>query len=383
MKKSKVKQIIIYLLVILVILIIALMLAVQKNEEEIVGEPLPQIITEPTTIEEVLEKYDSEYIRREKNTIYVRFGKDLYDEEGNSNQEYFYKIIEELKPYFEKNFTLIDEEKNIKIYVYLDSNDYIINDNENFYEETNGEHYAVIDKVDIVDAVNMYIESPELDDLIMDGMFIKKIALEELGEEDQIEREDGYKSYKNGNVLIDEYEYSKRARNIIFSNEYKSGILVDVTMQDSLQSILEKYPEPSFGSVKDGYLGYRTKDVYIFFYDNEISVYGYSYTENKMMENYIEEYFQTRDLNLFKKRMVVTFDNFYQYTYDEEKQDLYLSYPSMGLEIDIKGNDPTGITLYQNYYFTDKTKKFVKDGLIKLEANVDFLEKIEKERVSK
>ena len=94
MKKNKVKQIIIYLLVILVILIIALILAVQEKEEQIIEEPLPQIITEPTTIQEVLEKYDSEYIRREKNTIYVKFGKDLYDEQGKSNQEYFYKIIE-------------------------------------------------------------------------------------------------------------------------------------------------------------------------------------------------------------------------------------------------------------------------------------------------
>lgn len=383
MKKTKIKHIIIYLLIILVILIFALIMAVQKNNEQIEEIVDPEIIIEPTTIQEVLEKYDSEYIKREKNKIYVKFGKDLYDEEGNSNQEYFYKIMEELKPYFEENFTLIDEEKNIKIYVYLDSKKSIINDKENFYEEIDGKDYSGVDKVEIVDKTTMYIESPELGDLVLDGMFMTGEAGETLGEEDPVEREDGYKSYQNGNILIDSYEFSKRARNVIFSNEYKTGILPDVTTQDSLQTILEKYPEPAFGSIKEGYLGYRTKDIYIFFYDDEISVYGYSYTENTKMEEYIEEYLETRDLNLFKKRMVVTFENFHEYTYDAENQNLYISYPSIGLEINIQGNDPTGITLYQNYRFTDKTKKLVKDGLVKLESNVDFLEKIEKERVSR
>ncbi len=55
-------------------------------------------------------------------------------------------------------------------------------------------------------------------------------------------------------------------------------------------------------------------------------------------------------------------------------------FSNRGFEIDIEDNNPKGIILYSNYYFTEKTEKYVEDGLITLREKQDSVEKIEKER---
>ena len=97
MKKNKIKNIIICLFMFLMVLIIVVAFVLKREETLYPEISLPEVIKEPTTIEEVLEKYDSQYISKEKYRVYVKFGKDLYDDEGNSNKEYFYSIAEELK----------------------------------------------------------------------------------------------------------------------------------------------------------------------------------------------------------------------------------------------------------------------------------------------
>ena len=57
-----------------------------------------------------------------------------------------------------------------------------------------------------------------------------------------------------------------------------------------------------------------------------------------------------------------------------------MNYCTRGIEIDIKGNDPKGITLYSNYYFTDYTKSLVKNGVVSFDGKTDMVEKKELER---
>jgi phage-related protein len=62
-----------------------------------------------------------------------------------------------------------------------------------------------------------------------------------------------------------------------------------------------------------------------------------------------------------------------EYEYDEEAKNLHISYPYIGVDINIKNNDSTGITLYSNYYFTDKTKRFIAEGKITLDSKTDAI----------
>ena len=58
-----------------------------------------------------------------------------------------------------------------------------------------------------------------------------------------------------------------------------------------------------------------------------------------------------------------------------------MNFPTRGMEIDIQNNDPKGITLYNNYCFTDDSRQLVKDGYISY-RDVDAVLKYEKERRS-
>ena len=72
---------------------------------------------EANTVLGVLEKYNCIFVRDIDNTIYVVFPKDLFDDLGNSNEDYFISITKDLEDFFERDdFSLVDEEKNINIY---------------------------------------------------------------------------------------------------------------------------------------------------------------------------------------------------------------------------------------------------------------------------
>lgn len=55
-----------------------------------------------SNIVDILKKHNSEYISQELNTVYVKFGEDLYSKDGKSNEEYFYKLIEDMKQFLKE-----------------------------------------------------------------------------------------------------------------------------------------------------------------------------------------------------------------------------------------------------------------------------------------
>ena len=69
--------------------------------------------------------------------------------------------------------------------------------------------------------------------------------------------------------------------------------------------------------------------------------------------------------------------------YDVENKTANIMLSSYGIEIDIKDNDPKGIILYNNYCFTDDSKKLVKNGLITFKNDENSIEKMEIERRKK
>ena len=89
---------------------------------------------------------------------------------------------------------------------------------------------------------------------------------------------------------------------------------------------------------------------------------------------------KTKDLDTFITRLVNKWKVYDYYEYDPNTKDAYVLFSTRGIEIDIKDNDSKGIKLYSNYYFSDKTKEYVKAGLVTLEKNTDLVDKIEKQR---
>ena len=353
MNRKKQTAIIFALIILLTILIIILysmlMIEEKNNQTNDVKVGIVKESKEPTSIKEVLEKYNSKVISDSEEKIYVEFEKDLYDEKGKSND---------------------DKEEYSST----------INTKQEFFEETDGEDYTAIEKTEIVKATNMPITSPELQAIVISNMKTNKAT--SLGKKTSDEGD--YEVYQDGDIKLKRYEFSSgRVKNMIFSKEYGSTIMSGVSKDYTLEEILDRYKEPAFGSIRDGYLGYRTPDVYVYFYKDEVSVYGYTYKFQVDFEEKLEIYLQDKDLKTFARGLAITMDNYYEYKFNEEEQSLYISYPGRGIEIDIKNNDPKGITLYNNYYLTERTKSFLKQGIISINPDEDYIDKIEKERVGK
>ena len=92
------------------------------------------------------------------------------------------------------------------------------------------------------------------------------------------------------------------------------------------------------------------------------------------------KYLADGDLAKFEKVTRVVWEGYHEYEYDAENESLLLTYPSKGVEINIKGNDPSGIIFYSNYYFTDELKETIKNGDFTLNKDEDLIQKTEMKR---
>lgn len=243
--------------------------------------------------------------------------------------------------------------------------------------DTDSELSKKENKVLIGDKTAIFTSNSYLSALKVTGMNTRLIY-PELGEGKELRN--GYVSYKDDSIQL-RTTLIKTVRNIIFTNKYnEEEIVKGVTTKTSLKEIKELYPNNNFGGIDKDYLGYMTDDFYYFFYDDEISVYGLTYREDTKFEEILTKYLKDKDLEKFVNSIKSTLRYYDYLEYDPEIKKAHIMFSSRGYEINIEGNNPKGIILYNNYYFTDTTSKYVEDGLITLNEHENLVEKIEKER---
>jgi len=386
MKKGRnvLKVVLIFLILFFFSLLCALIYllnGVENTQKIQIKESNVEIEEEPKTIKDVLEKNEVQYINQIENEIYVVFPKDLYNENGESDKNFFENIVKELAVFFDKKeFYLIDEKKYIDILARYNSElceyELIINNIEDFYSKTDGKSYAEVDKSQITKGALLGIA----DNILMTlQLHNAKFSSIKNYIDEGIDEGNGYVSYLNNTVRIRTVP-SGAVKNIIFKDKYEGYITQDISTDMDLYEIKDKQPYNDFGSVEKGYLGYRHFDFYLFFYDDEVSVYTYSYKQNTTFEKLLKEYIETKDLDKFATQLKNKWKAYDYFEYNPEINKLYVLYSSRGVEIDIEDNETRGITLYNNYYFTSLTKKYVKNGLVSFNGDVDILEQTEIKR---
>ena len=386
--KNQTQKLIIIVLIVLMVMLLGIflykMFLVGKTQKETVE--IVQTKQEQDTLGSILKKYEVILNERNGTKIYVSFPRDLYNENGTSNKIYYYNMLNELADYMKQTYYLIDEEKDIFIQVFYTAYDdgtppnvdIRINNQQEFFDKTDGKTYSDLQTVDIVEMKTINVDEGSVATLEIYSMNYGKFK-ESYGEPESTD-EDGYEYYENGTIKVKQYDNNNYVRNMVYSKEHVNSFLSKIESDYSLEKVIEAYGEPGFGSVADGFVGYRNDAFYFFCYEDEISVYPYAYSNDSRFINYLTQYLDDGDLEKFQKVVRVVWDTYYEYEYDPEKQNLYLLYPSSGVEIDIKGNDSAGITFYNNFYFTDTVKKFVKDGKVTLNADEDLILKTELER---
>lgn len=336
---------------------------------------------EENPIRDIIQKYGSKFVKQEGPSIFVEFAKDLYDKNGNSNRNYFQKIIDDLVPYFEiESFYLIDNTKDIYIHVKYDSKTdehiIIINEIENFYDKTEGKDYVLVDESEIVPRSGFMILDTYLLTLAVRDFYFNAIS-DKIGEGTDLGN--GYTSYLDGTMELRTIP-TGGVRNIVYNHNYEGMITTEISAGMSLEKIKEIEPDNTFGGLSEDYLGYREDNFYVFFYDNELSFYPYSYKNNKTFESILKDYIDNKNLESFVNNLRSRYMAYDHLEYDPETNSADILYSTRGIHIKIQNNETNGITLYSNYYFTDYTKKLVKQGIIDFEPGVDLVEKVELER---
>ena len=388
MKKNEVKQKILLVFLILFFCLLFFMVSLAnlltEDTTNVDGTAQTEEIetnNSSPTKKDIIKKYNSKYISEGVDYITVVLSKNLFEENGSSNQNFIENLMKELTVFYEpKDFYLLDEEKQIEVYARYNNEsegyEFIINNVEKFYDKVDGDAYVKVDETEIAKGNNFSINNFYLNKLNLYNFYLDEIE-NDLGE--CTELENGYRSYQDGNIKL-RTAPTGAVKHMIFSDNYEGCITSRLSAQMSLREVVETEPNYDFGSVGQGYIGYRQLNYYIFFYNDEVSLYTYSYKKNTTFEDLLEQYLQTKDLATFVRGLSKKWMAYDSFEYDEETQTAKIMYSTRGVDINIVNNDPKGITFYNNYYLTDYIKGLVKTGVVSFEPDVDLIEKVELER---
>lgn len=344
-------------------------------------------VKEIETIESVLEKHGAKYIKEEKDQVYklyVNFEKDYFDENENSNEQYFKELNDELTGIINKNYIIIDENKDIKIEVIFNFNTnsfkYLYNGDENFFTSNNGQEYVFFNKLKIAKKTEGMRAKDNIYSYLQNENMNYESISNYIGEGKELDN--GYISYLQNSIWIK--MSNGRVRNIIFTNKYLGEVVEGISVNTPLEEIKEKYPDNAFGSLEEGYLGYRTEFNYIFFYGDQISIWEYYYYDNFTFVDYIEKYLNNGNLEEFINLIKDGWKNYRIINdFDQSTNSVHLIYPTRGIEINIENNEKKEFIFYSNYYVTDKIKSILKKENVVLKPDEDSINNEEKIRREK
>lgn len=197
----------------------------------------------------------------------------------------------------------------------------------------------------------------------------------------------GFKLDEEGNVLFENKGYKFYCNGsfvnyIIFDETYKDEVVGHIKVGEDLKEIKKKLGKPTFKLVNG--LGYKTKEVYVFFYENEIVVYPnmkYSnYKLEELLNNYANKIYQNGRTHF----LVELRNNYKDFNIEMDENENTVKVISTARQItanlDSIGN--IEVEFYNNYKFeNEETNKLIKEGRY-ITKEEDLVKIFEDERVS-
>ena len=352
MPRRKTIKIILIVILILILVIIAVRALVLYNEKQSqFEEKRYDTPADFYTVEEVARYMDCEYIREEKPKnesydldIYLKFKYDLYTD-GASNKDYFYRAIVLFAQVTEyQNIRLIDEERDILIAIYGDPEEekiskLYINGKENYFGET--DTLQELDKYTSASTVRIDVNSTLLQDIIKNDWDTTKVNLgsqESTLDEYEIYFDEGYRVKKRATTIF----------NIEFTDKYTEPVVNNIKVGTSFEEIQNQMGTPAFGGTEYNFIGYMSYNLYVFFWEDRISVYKVdSMTDEQQFLTLFEKFRQDLDLRSFVNELTNMWPDYSYYAYDTDY--LQLTYILKGIDIKISIDMDNGVTFYSNY----------------------------------
>lgn len=374
-KKEKIIMICLGILAFILILGVALMPTRMKNTNNTATNNT-DLNRELTSVQDVVEYLESTFLdMKESETegydldIYVSFKYNLY--EGDlSKEQYFKNFYEKIAMVTKfKSFRIIDSVKDIKIEVKCSSTgitEVKINGETDYFKKQDSKRSKA--KELKFETKDFNINSEELKKLIDNNWNTRNVNL---GTAES-------KFYKYDVYFDEGYEVRTiqgKVFNIVFNKKYNKKVIEDYKPGDDINKI-----EAALGDTyeKSGMIEYKTKDYYVIFSADEISIYPnrtFDYTE---FEALLEKYNENQDINdlIYELTDIWPDYDIYEYTNNSVK----LGYTLKGVMINFTSTDSKGIQLYENYNGELKTKQEeYKNIYYALDSNL--MMETEKERI--
>lgn len=350
-KKLNKKFIIVFIIIVLLFLITILVSRILKNQKQqkLFEEEKKRVeqytsITDFQSIQEVALYLNCTLIKEEfienKHVIYLEIPIKL-EENGSYNKNYYKNLIQYSAYVLKyKNFSIIDKKNNINIDVVCNEQNnevitYYINSIENYFDVQ--ENKNNISQITQKDAISVNISSEILKQLVNQKWIYNNV---QFGTKET--------TYRNYDIYFDEgievRSVNNKVFNIIFTEKYNSNIINNLNVKSSKQEIINSLGNPDFelGNL----FGYKCSELYVFFYNNQISVYRTEQYNSENIANSIKKLNEGLDIKKFIEEVKNEWKDYDKYEYDE--QYVLLQYTLKGLCIKYD-KSKKGIIVYNNY----------------------------------
>lgn len=362
-QKKNNKSIIIILIIIMILFILVLLLfsiinSLNNQNDNKKIEDIKQYtsINDFKSIEEVAIYLDCTYIKEETSKqenynidIYMKI-KILPYTDDKSNEGFYDKLISySAKVLKFANFRIIDKENDITIEVVCDKENetiqsIIINGESDYF--TKRESELQIKNYQETKITDFTIQSDIINKLINNNW---RILDSELGS-----KESTFNSY---DIYFDEgievRKINNQVFNIVFTDKYVGNLVNNITTSTSKEEIINILGEPTFEDAQTDVIGYKGKDIYVFFNtESQISIYRVEKNEIKSeISDLINKYNDETNNTKLIEEMKEIWNEYDKYKTTEYS--IELRYTFRGLQI----NSDT-IKIYSNYVgkiYNDKT----------------------------
>lgn len=355
-KKLKKKKIIIISLsvILLFLIIIILIKGIQnKKQQEFLKQEQERVLqytalTDFKTMQEVALYLNCTLIKQEENPkellqhkIYMKIPIKPY--ENNKNNKIFYEKLIQYSAYVLKyeNFVIIDEENKNTITVYCNKDaekieKYFINDSENFFDIKESEQN--VENITKITKIKVNTTSDELNKIINNKWETNNL---DLGTKET--------TYRKYDIYFDEgFEIRRidgKVFNIVFTEKYEKNVINNLNTKSTKQEIINSLGEPHFTS--SNLIGYKCENLYVFFYNNQISIYRIEKYETEKIAQIIEKNIEEENITELINEIKSEWKDYD--IYENDKQSVLLQYSLKGIKISYDSTTRNGIIFYNNY----------------------------------
>lgn len=365
-KKEKIALAIAGIILFVIVLGISLMPTRKRNNQEQKTNNT-DLNRELSSVQEIVEYLEATYVSTEDSKasgydidIYVNFPYNLY--EGEISKEIyfknFYEKIARITNF--KSFRLIDSNRKITIEIKCENGkikEVKINGETDYYQKTLSAKSK--DNMLEFETKEFKINSPELQSLINNNWVTANASL---GTPES-------KFYKYDVYFDEGYEIRTiqgKTFNIVFNKKYGNDVIEGYKPGDDLEKIKTSLGTPYENK---NMIEYKTKDFYVIFSNEEISIYPNRRNDYTEFEKLVEKYNEKQEINDFIYELTDIWPDYDIYNNDNNYVELY--YTLKGVKISFSSRDSEGIQIYENYKGDLKTNtEEYKNVYYKLDQNL-------------